>query len=136
MLRIKKTRRSLLYLAGLVLLIALASAGCSRGPGEAEGGKPQTYGHDGYMGLSNSNPNLPSNPNYYSYSNDTKFMKEKLGELKGIEHIDFRFQDPDIYVNLRLSKELSEEQALRLTEEAQAMLQYNMPRYLIHVKRS
>ncbi|MFS0724728.1 hypothetical protein [Paenibacillus sp. 1P07SE] len=117
----------------LVLVFALAVAACGTQPQDDEG-RPTTYGHDGYMGLSNSNPGLPRNSAYRSYSSDIRFMQEKLEELGGIRHAAFRIQDPDIYVQLTVASEVTEEQAAELTAQAHQMLADNMPRYVIHME--
>ncbi|XEC94859.1 hypothetical protein AB6A23_26905 [Paenibacillus tarimensis] len=115
-----------------VLLTALAVGGLS-GCG-ARNGAPRTYGHDGYMGLSNSNPNIPGNPNYFNYNSDVEFMEEKLMELGGIRDARFRVLDPHIYVTIYPDQGLSGDRAAELEALAQSTLQSNMPRYTIHVE--
>ena len=115
----------------LCLLVAVIGCGT---PQQKEEARTKSYGHDGYMGLSNSNPGLPKNSSYFSYSSDLTFMQEKLSELGGIQHAAFRIQDPDIYVTLTVSPELSENEAAALIERAHRMLKDNMPRYVIHMR--
>ncbi|GGG25025.1 hypothetical protein [Paenibacillus abyssi] len=127
----KYTRRQALAWFVLLACVLLLS-GC--GDDHLRDTGPKTYGHDGYLGLSNSNPNLPNNIHYYSYTNDFNFMEEKLRQLGGIEDVHFTNQDPHIYVRLVPNRGLSEAQIESLAKEAQEMLQFNMPRYTIHVK--
>jgi len=88
------------------------------------------------MGLSNSNPNLPlGNSNYYSYSNDIKFMKEQLSRLPGIEQMRFVIHDPQIEARIRPQPGMNEQDVERLLQDAEAILRENMPRYQIRVVR-
>ncbi|MBJ6360666.1 hypothetical protein ACFOQM_05005 [Paenibacillus sp. GCM10012307] len=128
---LKSARVPGFLIIALVLCIMLLG-GCTNSGSTRNGVK--TYGHDGYMGLSNSNPNLPlGNSNYYSYSSDVKFMKEKLSELPGIEKSSFTIHDPDIDVRIRPQAHLDEYETNRLREQSWRLLQENMPRYRIHV---
>lgn len=122
-----------LGLIGFILLLCLQLSACGTQPQDKEG-RPTTYGHDGYMGLSNSNPGLPKNSAYFSYSSDIRFMQEKLNELGGVRHAAFRFQDPDIYVKLTLAPEVTENQAAELVGRSHQVLADNMPRYIIHME--
>ncbi|WP_028560262.1 hypothetical protein [Paenibacillus pinihumi] len=129
-----KSVRSHSLAAGLLALLLFVAflGGCTNSGSSRNGVK--TYGHDGYMGLSNSNPNLPlGNSNYYSYSSDIKFMKEKLSELPGIEKSSLTIHDPDIDVRIRPRSDLDEVRTNRLLDQAGQLLQENMPRYRIHV---
>ncbi len=130
-------RRSLRPVALLLLATLLAGVlgtGCTSS-GRTKNGV-NTYGHDGYMGLSNSNPNLPlGNSNYYSYSNDIKFMKEQLSRLPGIEQMRFVIHDPQIEARIRPQPGMNEQDVERLLQDAEAILRENMPRYQIRVVR-
>ncbi|RXZ80011.1 hypothetical protein EBB07_20885 [Paenibacillaceae bacterium] len=117
----------------VMLSVLLVTAGCSGRTGEG-GGKPRTYAQDGYMGLTNSNPGLPTNPGYFNYEADTRFMKEKLSEISGIEDADFVINDPKITATLTYSEAMTEEQQRIIEAKALEVLQYNMPRYIIDVK--
>lgn len=121
-------------LLALLLLASVLGAGCTSS-GRTKNGV-RTYGHDGYMGLSNSNPNLPlGNSNYYSYSNDIKFMKEQLSQLSGIERVRFVIHDPLIEARIKTQSSMGEQEAERLLQQAEWLLQDNMPRYKIRVVR-
>ena len=117
----------------LILLVCVPLSACGVKPQDEEG-RPTTYGHDGYMGLSNSNPGLPTNSAYFSYSSDIRFMQEKLNEVGGIKHAAFRIQDPDIYVKLTIREDVTENQAAGLVDRAHRVLADNMPRYIIHME--
>ncbi|MBD2845603.1 hypothetical protein IDH44_10410 [Paenibacillus sp. IB182496] len=117
-------------IAACVALVLLLS-GC--GGAEHQGGR-DTYGNDGYMGLSNSNPSLPTNPYAFNYERDIAFMKEKLSAFPDIAGLRFVMHDPDVYVHIRPADRLTETQIGRLADETGALLQHNMPRYRIHIR--
>jgi hypothetical protein len=130
-------KRSFVSCMRLALIMALAAAlvltftGCGRSKQE---NRLKTYGHDGYMGYSNSNPNLPNRYQYLNYNADGNFVEQVLEPLSGIEHTQIYFNGNDLHVNIKVNKSLSDKQAEQLLSEAQSVVQYNMPRYNVHVE--
>ncbi|OMF29112.1 hypothetical protein BK133_18410 [Paenibacillus sp. FSL H8-0548] len=115
----------------LAAALVLTFSGCGRSEQE---NRLKTYGHDGYMGYSNSNPNLPNRYQYLNYNADGNFVEQVLRPLSGIEHTQIYFNGNDLHVNIKVNKSLSDEQAEKLLAEAQSVVQYNMPRYNVHVE--
>lgn len=134
--RMRLRRRRLRYLLpGLLLAILLAAAGCSQT--DQNTSRPDVYGNDGYMGLSNSNPNLPRTGSAWSYRKDEAFAEELLRPLAGIKRIRIvRTAGAGMHVHLVIDAALSREEADRLTEQAGAVLRDNFPRYRVTVGTS
>ncbi|MCQ6563941.1 hypothetical protein [Paenibacillus mendelii] len=118
-------------LAVIAIVMAMGAGACSNN--DTSGNKPSTksYGHDGYMGLSNSNPHLfNKNGSYLNYGEDGEFAKKKLKEINGIANMNIMFQGPNLYVTLKPASGVDD---LQLRQKALSVLRYNMPRYIVHV---
>lgn len=123
-------RRTAVALALCALL--LASAGCANETPEER----RSYGHDGYMGLSNSNPNTINRHSTLSYGEDVRLIEQVLEPVEGIRDLRVSFNGSKVNVTVVPERGMDEVQAKRLRAEAQAIVQSNMPRYDIHVKVS
>lgn len=120
-------------LLACLFLLAMTISGCGNGRSKQEN-RLKTYGHDGYMGYSNSNPNLPNRYQYLNYNADGKFIEQVLKPISGIEHTQIYFNGTDLHVNVKANKALSDVQVEELRAKAQSVVQYNMPRYKVHVE--
>jgi Predicted Co/Zn/Cd cation transporters len=133
-IRLRLRRRRLRFLLPGVLLVAvLAASGC--GSADRDAGDPADYyGNDGYMGVSNTNPNLPLTGSAWSYRRDNAFAAELLRGLDGIRHVRItRTGGSNMRVHLDLDKSLSREEAERIAARAEALLKENFPRYKVTV---
>ncbi|OBZ15678.1 MULTISPECIES: hypothetical protein [Bacillales] len=117
--------------AACVALLAITLAGCGNSKQE---NRLRTYGHDGYMGYSNSNPNLPNRYEYLNYNADGNFIEQVLQPISGIERTNIYFNGTDLHVNLNVNNALSDAQVEQLRAKAQSVVQHNMPRYNVHVE--
>lgn len=124
--------RSLVLLAVMMLAAALLAAGCSGNNDNGNRGtKAQSYGNDGYLGLSNSNPHLLTRSGtQLNYRSDAGLATQQLKTLKGIQQMSISFQGPHLYVTIRPKPGVDE---MQLRHRAIGLLRYNMPRYTIHV---
>ncbi|HTG70656.1 MAG TPA: hypothetical protein VL921_15460 [Candidatus Udaeobacter sp.] len=113
-----------------IAAISLTLFGC----GSNKQDKLKTYGHDGYMGYSNSNPNLPNRHQYLNYNADGNFVEQVLEPISEIERTQVYFNGNDLHVNIKVNKAVSDGQLERLRAKAQSIVQYNMPRYNVHVE--
>lgn len=114
----------------LLCFFALIAGGC----GQTNYEHTKTYSHDGYMGYSNSNPNLPGRYMSLNYEADGNMVEQVLKPINGIERTQVYFNGTDMHVNLQLNKNLSDAEVEQLREKAQAVVQNNMPRYHVHVE--
>ncbi|MFC4098861.1 hypothetical protein [Paenibacillus xanthanilyticus] len=128
--------RSLVLLPVMMLAAALLASGCAgdndNGNGNGNRGtKAQSYGNDGYLGLSNSNPHLLTRSGtQLNYRSDAGLATQQLKTLKGIQQMSLSFQGPHLYVTIRPKPGVDE---MQLRHRAIGLLRYNMPRYTIHV---
>jgi len=118
----------------MLMVVSLAATGCGNAERNAEGGV-RSYGNDGYMGTSKSNPNLPITGTAWSYRRDNAFAAELLRGLDGIRHIRItRTGGSNMRVHLDLDRSLSREKVAALAAKAEAILKENFPRYRVTVE--
>ncbi len=129
MRRLRKGRRWLRHLLP-ALIILLLMAGC----GQEEAKRLKSYGNDGYMGQSNSNPLLPRTGSAWSYEDDREFASQLLRPMQGIRDSRITVSGDDMRVTLYLQPALSREEAARLTSRAEKVMAENFPRYDVSVK--
>ena len=98
--------------------------------------KSETYGHDGYMGYSNSNPNLPNNKTFLTYESDRKLINQVLQPIEGIKDSRVSFNGENLKVHITAAPNLTDAQLEALQTKVQQVLQFNMPRYHVKVKAS
>ena len=137
-LRLRK-RRLRMLLSGFLLPVLLLFAGCGseeqRGTAERDTRDPGFYGNDGYMGLSNTNPNLPLTGTAWSYEEDREFAAKLLRPLTGIERTRITMRDDAaMHVTLVVDDALSREETSRLVDQAERVLAENFPRYNVTVE--
>jgi len=94
----------------------------------------KTYGHDGYMGYSNSNPNVPNSFSYLNYKSDGKFAGEVLKQVKGVKDSSITFNGQYLRAFLTVERNVSNEEMKEIQRKAQSLLQSNMPRYQVKVE--
>lgn len=120
-----------LLLGALALTAAISLAGCGN-KDATNNYNAKSYGHDGYMGLSNSNPHLPNRNGEFSNQNtDGDFAQSKLKQVPGVAKATILFRAPDMYVTVTPKKGFNSAQ---VKEKALSVLRFNMPRYKVHVK--
>ncbi|GLX71330.1 hypothetical protein [Paenibacillus glycanilyticus] len=99
-------------------------------------GKSETYGHDGYMGYSNSNPNLPNNLTFLNYESDRKLVNQVLQPIDGVKSSRVSFNGEDLNVRIYPTPGLTADQMEALEAKVQQVVAFNMPRYHVKVKVS
>lgn len=118
-----------LFAAMLAVMLTAMLAAC----GARESERLQSYGDDGYMGLSNTNPNLPLTGSAWSYENDGELAEQLLRPMRGIRRSRVRFDGDLMSVTLFVDGALSREETARLTAKARNVLAVNFPRYDVKV---
>lgn len=128
------SRKLLLGLLAVGLIVL--EAGCGGGSGKYDSKmRVQHYGHDGYMGLTNTNPSLPNSPHSLTIKNDTDFVDQKLREVKGINRSRTVIDGARLTVTIDADRSLNASERSQLKQKATAVVQQNMPRYevVVHV---
>lgn len=119
-----------LALWGFAVMIMAGVLGCGN---DTTPRNVKTYGHDGYMGASNSNPNLPNRYSYLNIGTDSRMVRQVLEPVQGIRRVRTNINGEDLVVRLTFDPGLSESDRLALEQKAQSIVQYNMPRYHVRV---
>ncbi|HEX7055565.1 MAG TPA: hypothetical protein VF260_00010 [Bacilli bacterium] len=116
----------------VALILSLFVTACGQ---EARDSKmtQRSYGNDGYMGISNSNPNHPLSPGYHSYTKDAVMMRKALAENDDIRYATLHLNGPDVYVKITPKRKLTRAETDRLLRTTEKRLAKMMPRYRIHV---
>lgn len=97
------------------------------------GAKTQSYSPDGYLGLTNTNPNLPSHPSYHTYEVDHQLIHQAAMSVDGVRDTDVQMGNATATVHLHVDKGITPQQAERIKAEALQAITYAMPRYTVQV---
>lgn len=128
----RKWKRRMMWISfAVIALLALSLGGCGSKE-QIKAKQVKTYGHDGYMGYSNSNPNIPNGFSYLNYESDGKFAGEVLKGIDGIKSSRLSFNGQYLRVYATVDPTITNEEMKQLQKKTQDIVQYNMPRY--HVK--
>ncbi len=122
--------------ARFVYAMLAAVAGCllAAGCGQHQDDRVRGYAQDGYMGYTNTNPNLPGRNMALTYETDGDMVGQVLAPFKAIKHKRVAISGSAMNVFLKVDKQLSDKELTKLRRDAQAVVQYNMPRYIVHVE--
>lgn len=97
-------------------------------------GGSDAYNQDGYLGYTNSNPNLPNRLQATSYGTDSAFVNQMVRSISGVDDVRLMVNGKKMNVHLLVNKKLSDRQIRKLRMEAQSKVQFNMPKYEVHVQ--
>lgn len=127
----RKNRRMwrLLWLGLFGSVLLMIMSGC----GQNASDRVKSYRNDGYMGLTNTNPNL-LNRSGTLYDQDIEMVGQLLKPIRGIENTSVGFNGDNMNVALRVDGDLTEKERTAMRAEAQSLLQSNFPRYDVHVR--
>lgn len=124
----------------VVLVIAVACAllsGCgnngNNNAGNNNGVKTQSYGDDGYLGMTNSYPKIPGHHMANNYSADNELIKQSIKNVPGVDGSNVTFNGADAYVTIKLTPGLVAREIPTVERQAASVLRFNFPRYTIHV---
>lgn len=118
--------RSLRLLAAALLPVMLAAACGTAGGGTT---KTQSYDNDGYLGISNTNPNLQTGPSYHTYQVDTDMMHSAVIPIAGVRKVRITTNGTNASVRITAPKDATDADLERIRGEALQALQHNVPRY-------
>lgn len=110
-------------MAGIAALALLA--GCGSEPRQMDA---KRYAEDGYLGLSNSNPNFRMNPTHHTYSKDRQLMRQALRELELDKRSTILISGDVATVTIHMRPATTEE-AEALRSDAYLLLKGQVPRY-------
>lgn len=111
----------------IVTAILLSSCGTS------SGSNTKSYADDGYLGLSNANPNLAISPTALTNRRDIELMRQALATVPEVKDARITVNGPHAYVSLSLPEHLSASQVKTVENKAFHLLAMNVPRYTFKV---
>jgi len=112
-------------ICAMILMLGLAMAACGR---DADN-RSEPYPEDGYLGLSQTNPNLLPNSTGRTYYADSQVIKRTLMSIDGIQQVSSFANGPHVFVYLTLEEELSDEEKDQIRRKAEKALSFNNPRF-------
>ncbi|MEF3303243.1 hypothetical protein [Paenibacillus sp. GYB003] len=119
--------KPLRFFAAALLPVMLAAA-CAGNPGNT-GPKTQSYQNDGYLGITNTNPNLQTGPSYHTYEMDTNMMRDAVTPIAGVRKVRIATNGPNATVRLSVTKESTDADMERIRGQALDALKRAVPRY-------
>ncbi len=115
----------------IIGISVLLASGCGNGRNEFDGTQP--YEADGYLGLSNSNPNLRTHTDHHNYAADELLMRDALRGFPIGERSTILIDGADAYVTVRVPNTIRAEGRAKLLSDIGAQLSSWVPRYRYHV---
>jgi hypothetical protein len=132
MMTLRLFRTSLLIPALLMPMLLTAACGTHR---EGTANTTKSYGNDGYLGITNTNPNLQSSPStYHTYQVDTDMMRDAVMPIAGVRKIRITTYGTNATVTLTTPGGSTAEEKERIRAESIQALQTAVPRYNFKVK--
>jgi len=121
--------RKTAWLAVSALLSLLLAAACGDSGPNGSGSKSNAnaYDNDGYLGITNANPNLQTGPSYHTYQVDTDMMRQAVGKIGGVRNVRIVTNGANANVELTVDRNAADPERIR--EEALKALQHEVPRY-------
>lgn len=117
-----------LAVSALLPLLLAAACGGNGGPNDSSSkSNANAYDNDGYLGITNTNPNLQTGPSYHTYQVDTDMMRQAVGKIGGVRHVRIVTNGANANVELTVDRNASDLERIR--EEALKALQHEVPRY-------
>ncbi|WP_248929130.1 hypothetical protein [Paenibacillus hamazuiensis] len=121
----------LLGVGTTLLISACQNQGNTATPVQNENVK--TYSTDGYLGLTDANPNLPTGPSYHTYSDDVRTMRSVIKQIPGVQSSNVTINGPIANVRLQVATNTSDAELDAIRQNAQSQLAAAMPRYSVQV---
>jgi hypothetical protein len=128
-----KRIRAAILASALVLGLLIAGCAATGNTGRTGTVKSQSYGDDGYLGMTNAHPKIPGRHMALNYTNDASMMQQSISNLRGLAGSNIVFSGADAYVTIKLKPGLSAQEIPTIEREAASVLRFNFPRYNVHV---
>ncbi|SDS70834.1 hypothetical protein SAMN05444162_2085 [Paenibacillaceae bacterium GAS479] len=126
--RSRRQSSRLAFAAAGLLISALLLSGCGGSPNSMKG---KSYGQDGQLGLTNTNPHLINTPHAQNYQQDANFAKQKALEVKGVQSARLVFNGATMSVYVTPKSGLNSLQQEEVRSRVQSQMAFNMPRYKV-----
>jgi hypothetical protein len=124
-------------LAAAVLIGSLfISSACQKQDKASGPNGVNAYSKDGYLGITDANPNMPTSPTYHTYSDDVQMMKSAIRQIPQVRSSSVTLNGPVAIVKLNVPQHISETEREKIRQEALSRLTMMMPRYSFQVSVS
>jgi hypothetical protein len=118
----------------LVCLLGLTGlTGCGNNKVTGDGQQIKQYDNDGYLGLSNTNPNLPGTYSHHTYQDDVRLIHQAAISVPGVKDTRVTLGNAVAHVRLKLADDVPKQEIERIKQAALSAITYNMPRYTVTV---
>lgn len=101
--------------------------GCANKADENENAQP--YQEDGMLGITNTNPNLPTSPSYHTYSKDQKLAQKVIDEFAQISRSRIVMDGPKLTLYYAVREDMDVDERKKLEEKLRDRLSFQLPRY-------
>jgi hypothetical protein len=119
----------------MVICFLMVAAGCGTNTvRNSNGVKTQSYGDDGYLGMTNSHPRIPGHHMMSDYNADNELMAQSIKNLPGVAGSNVTFNGTEAYVTIKLKPGLQAREIPTVEQQVATVLRFNFPRYTIHVR--
>ncbi len=129
----KQWKTIALMIAAACSLIVVSGCGNNNGTANRNGVRTQSYGDDGYLGMTNSYPRIPGHNMASNYSSDIGLMRQSIINVPGVADSNVTFNGAEAYVTIKLQPGLQAREIPTVERQAASVLRFNFPRYTIHV---
>lgn len=129
----KNWKIGLITVMAICMLMVISGCG-NKVKTNSNGFKTNSYGNDGYLGMSNSNPSLPGHHMVTNYKSDISSMKQSIKNVPGVADSNVTFNGANAYVTIKLNSGLKANEIPTVEQQAATVLRFNYPQYTIHVK--
>ncbi|MGN7458067.1 hypothetical protein ACTHPH_24965 [Paenibacillus pasadenensis] len=126
MVTIRPLARRIALSAGALLLGAALLSGCGGSPNSMKG---KSYGRDGQLGLTNTNPHLINTPHAQNIQQDANFAEQKAKEVKGVGSVRLVIDGATMRAYVKPRPGMNSAQREEMRARVQSQLAFNMPRY-------
>lgn len=125
--QIKSISRTIAAWSITALLLGAIAAGCSN----YEDNQPESiaYSEDGYLGVSNANPNLRTHPDHHTYQRDRQLMRQALREMGLDRESRVTINGSEAVIVIQIEEALSQREKAAIRSDAYLLLKGNVPRY-------
>ncbi|MFS1511217.1 hypothetical protein VQL36_02085 [Chengkuizengella sp. SCS-71B] len=95
------------------------------------------YENDGYLGLTKSLPNMPTNPTYHNYRKDTELVKQSLKGIDDVINSTVTITNGvNMVITIQVPNHLSKQEARQIEQKVYKEITKQLPRYEVSVRRN
>jgi hypothetical protein len=121
------------WLAVILWVGLMGLTACGNNNVTGDGQQIKQYDNDGYLGLTNTNPNLPGTYSHHTYQDDVRLIHQAALSVPGVKDTQVTLGNAVAHVKLELADDVPASEIDRIKQAALSAITYNMPRYTVTV---